>query len=76
LLANLFLVAVLVPAHSNEDDLNIQQHSLLTVGRTVSSVYILRDLDDIEGGFFVFSNISVRKEGTYRLKMCLFDITE
>lgn len=74
----MFLVAVLVPASFNneQDQLDIQFHSKLTVGRTVSSLYNLRDLDDKEGAFFVFSNISIRQEGSYRLKMCLFDITE
>ncbi|KAI8889797.1 hypothetical protein K501DRAFT_207680 [Backusella circina FSU 941] len=85
----LFLVAVLIPVnsdneiHSNrnhdeedENSLDILLHGKLTVGRTVSSLYILKDLDDSEGGFFVFSDISVRAEGTYRLRMCLFDIMD
>lgn len=72
---NLFLVAVLVPVNDQHQHLNILQHSQLTVGRTVSSLYHLRDLDGSESAFFVFSDISVRTEGNYRLKMCLFDIT-
>jgi hypothetical protein len=46
------------------------------VGRTVSSLYLLKDLDETESGFFVFSDISVRAEGSYRLRMCLFDVIE
>ncbi|KAI7896227.1 velvet factor-domain-containing protein [Mucor mucedo] len=74
----LFLIAVLVPADGKEDEeqLNILLHSKLTVGRTVSSLYILRDLDGSDGAFFVFSDISVRAEGNYRLRMCLFNIKE
>ncbi|KAI9031796.1 velvet factor-domain-containing protein, partial [Phycomyces nitens] len=49
-------------------------HSKLTVGRSVSSLYLLRDLDNTEGAFFVFSEMSVRAEGTYRLRMSLFDM--
>lgn len=73
----LFLIAVLVPADASEDEqLNILLHSKLTVGRTVSSLYMLRDLDGSEGAFFVFSDISVRAEGNYRLRMCLFNIKD
>ncbi|KAI8050158.1 velvet factor-domain-containing protein [Gilbertella persicaria] len=73
----LFLIAVLVPANDDpEKQLNILLHSKLTVGRTVSSLYTLRDLDGTEGAFFVFSDISVRAEGNYRLRMCLFDIRD
>ncbi|KAF1800809.1 velvet factor-domain-containing protein [Mucor lusitanicus] len=76
--SHLFLIAVLVPADGREDQeqLNILLHSKLTVGRTVSSLYTLRDLDGTEGAFFVFSDISVRAEGNYKLRMCLFDIRE
>jgi hypothetical protein len=72
------LIAVLVPVDGREDqeELNILLHSKLTVGRTVSSLYILRDLDGSDGAFFVFSDISVRAEGNYRLRMCLFNIKE
>lgn len=75
----LFLIAVLVPAVDgiqDQEELNILLHSKLTVGRTVSSLYILRDLDGTDGAFFVFSDISVRAEGNYRLRMCLFNIRE
>lgn len=67
-----------MPADGREDQeqLNILLHSKLTVGRTVSSLYILRDLDGSDGAFFVFSDISVRAEGNYRLRMCLFNIKE
>ncbi|KAI8644812.1 velvet factor-domain-containing protein [Parasitella parasitica] len=76
--SHLFLIAVLIPADGREDQeqLNILLHSKLTVGRTVSSLYTLRDLDGMEGAFFVFSDISVRAEGNYKLRMCLFDIRE
>ncbi|KAJ3200782.1 hypothetical protein HDU82_008616 [Entophlyctis luteolus] len=37
-------------------------------GSIVSSLYRLRDLDTKEGAFFVFPDLSVRKEGKFRLK--------
>ncbi|KAL1930067.1 hypothetical protein VTP01DRAFT_1221 [Rhizomucor pusillus] len=73
----LFVAAILVPAESNpEDRLEITFHSRLTIGRTVSSLYILRDLDNTEGAFFIFPDISVRADGRYRLRMCLFELEE
>jgi hypothetical protein len=40
-----------------------------TTGSIVSSLYHLKDLDGKEGAFFVFSDLSVRMEGHYRLKV-------
>ncbi|KAI8377618.1 velvet factor-domain-containing protein [Radiomyces spectabilis] len=77
---HLFLAAILVEDSGSEhrmqslDELNLDVHSKLAIGRTVSSLYLLRDLDNTEGAFFVFSDISVRAEGHYRLRMCLFEI--
>ncbi|KAJ3352584.1 hypothetical protein HDU83_007891 [Entophlyctis luteolus] len=45
-------------------------------GSIVSSLYRLRDLDNKEGSFFVFPDLSVRKEGTFKLKFSLFEICD
>ncbi|OCB90148.1 hypothetical protein A7U60_g2609 [Sanghuangporus baumii] len=52
-----------------------------TTGSVVSSLYHLKDPEaDSEGrtgrdaGFFVFPDLSVRTEGTYRLKLTLFEV--
>ncbi|KAJ3342985.1 hypothetical protein HDU83_005845 [Entophlyctis luteolus] len=45
-------------------------------GSIVSSLYRLRDLDNKEGAFFVFPDLSVRKEGKFRLKFSLFEICD
>ncbi|CDS14294.1 hypothetical protein LRAMOSA06464 [Lichtheimia ramosa] len=37
---------------------------------------MLRGLDDQEGAYFVFPDMSVRDEGVYRLNMCLFEIQQ
>jgi len=42
-------------------------------GSLVSSMYLLTDLDGNEGAFFVFPDLSVRIEGTYRLKFSLIE---
>jgi hypothetical protein len=45
-----------------------------TTGSVVSSFYHLKDIDNSDAGFFVFPDLSVRTEGTYRLKFSLFEI--
>ncbi|CAH1762037.1 5566_t:CDS:10, partial [Entrophospora sp. SA101] len=45
-----------------------------TTGSVVSSLYHLKDTDNSDAGFFVFPDLSVRMEGTYRLKLSLFEI--
>ncbi|CDH55888.1 developmental regulator [Lichtheimia corymbifera JMRC:FSU:9682] len=45
-------------------------------GSTVSSLYRLRDIDNSDGGFFVFGDLAVKKEGKYRLHFSLFEIVE
>jgi hypothetical protein len=45
-----------------------------TTGSTVSSIYRLRDINQREGGYFVFPDLSVRMEGDYCLKFSLFEV--
>lgn len=44
------------------------------VGTVVSSLYSLKDTDNSQGGFFVFPDLSCRREGTYRLEFSLYEI--
>jgi hypothetical protein len=43
-------------------------------GTVVSSLYSLKDTDNSQGGFFVFGDLSVRKEGFYRLEFTLYEL--
>jgi len=43
------------------------------IGQTVSSLHRLKDINNKDGGFFVFGDISARKVGTYKLRFSLFD---
>ncbi|KAI5296440.1 hypothetical protein KEM52_002553 [Ascosphaera acerosa] len=43
-------------------------------GTAVSSLHRLKDVDNSDGGFFVFGDISVKIEGEYRLKFSLFEM--
>ncbi|TFY73521.1 hypothetical protein EWM64_g10491 [Hericium alpestre] len=47
-----------------------------TTGSVVSSLYHLKDSenDNTDAGFFVFPDLSVRQEGSYRLKLSLFEV--
>ena len=44
-----------------------------TSGSCVSCLYHLKDIDGSHQGFFVFPDLSIRVEGRYRLKLCLFE---
>ncbi|KAI5280250.1 hypothetical protein KEM54_003782, partial [Ascosphaera aggregata] len=43
-------------------------------GTAVSSLHRLKDVDNSDGGFFVFGDVSVKIEGEYRLKFSLFEM--
>lgn len=47
-------------------------------GSVVSSLYHLKDVENgnRDAGFFVFPDVSIRTEGSYRLKLSLFEVTE
>jgi hypothetical protein len=47
-----------------------------TTGSVVSSLYHLKDIENnnVDAGFFVFPDLSVRTEGSYRLKLTLFEL--
>ncbi|CAO3598950.1 unnamed protein product [Absidia cylindrospora] len=67
-----FMVANLISADS-EELLSTQDY---LAGSTVSSLYRLRDIDDSDGGFFVFGDLYCKKQGHYRLQFNLFEIVE
>ncbi|KAI9777608.1 MAG: hypothetical protein M1839_008662 [Geoglossum umbratile] len=43
-------------------------------GTLVSSLHRLKDIDNSDGGFFVFGDLSVKLEGEYRLRFSLFEM--
>ncbi|KAJ5172408.1 Velvet factor [Penicillium capsulatum] len=48
--------------------------STALAGTLVSSLHRLKDLDNSDGGFFVFGDLSVKIEGEFRLKFTLFEM--
>lgn len=69
-----FIVANLVTEDDPETPLMPVQNYLS--GTTVSSLYRLRDVDNSDGGFFVFGDLAVKKEGKFKLRFSLFEIVE
>lgn len=70
-----FLFATLINADTAEEiHLLRDGKTRSTCGTVVSSLYHLKDLDNSDAGFFVFPDLSVRLEGTYRLKFTLFEL--
>ncbi|KAL9579841.1 MAG: hypothetical protein Q9212_004862 [Teloschistes hypoglaucus] len=43
-------------------------------GTLVSSLHRLKDIDNSDGGFFVFGDMSVKVEGQFRLRFILFEM--
>ncbi|GAB1192281.1 hypothetical protein APSETT444_001470 [Aspergillus pseudonomiae] len=48
--------------------------STALTGTLVSSLHRLKDVDNTDGGFFVFGDLSVKVEGDFRLKFTLFEM--
>ncbi|KAI8075360.1 velvet factor-domain-containing protein [Gilbertella persicaria] len=71
--ANLFLHATLVNANGQCHTSLVNGNRTLA-GSMAQSLNKLRDTNNIEGAFFIFADISVRIEGTFRLKFTLFCI--
>lgn len=45
-------------------------------GTLVSSIHRLKDNNNKDGGYFIFGDVSVKLEGTYRLQFTLFEIQD
>jgi hypothetical protein len=69
-----FMYAMLADAETDEElHLLHDGKTRYTTGSCVSCLYHLKDVDGSEQGFFVFPDLSIRVEGRYRLKLCLFE---
>jgi hypothetical protein len=42
-------------------------------GSMVSSLHRLKDIDNKDGAFFVFGDLSIKQKGTWRLRFSLFE---
>ncbi|OJD27581.1 hypothetical protein ACJ73_01019 [Blastomyces percursus] len=62
--------------NATEDTPATTSQSTALAGTLVSSLHRLKDTDNMEGGFFVFGDLSVKIEGEFRLKFNLFEMRE
>ncbi|KAI9034794.1 protein vosA [Aspergillus affinis] len=58
---------------SDDSPVAVSPSTALT-GTLVSSLHRLKDVDNTDGGFFVFGDLSVKVEGDFRLKFTLFEM--
>ncbi|PWY87641.1 hypothetical protein BO70DRAFT_385899 [Aspergillus heteromorphus CBS 117.55] len=58
---------------SDDNPVPISPSTALT-GTLVSSLHRLKDVDNSDGGFFVWGDLSVKIEGEFRLKFTLFEM--
>jgi hypothetical protein len=74
-LQNPYLIMSCQLIKANDDDKDTTPPvSNALLGTIVSSLYSLKDTDNSVGGFFVFGDLSVKCEGTYRLEFTLFEL--
>ncbi|KAF9133558.1 hypothetical protein BGW39_009529 [Mortierella sp. 14UC] len=71
----LFMCCNLVHADDPNGEIVAPAHRALA-GTVVSSLNRLKDVDNSDGGFFVFGDISVRIEGRFCLRFTLFELIE
>ncbi|EMC98343.1 hypothetical protein BAUCODRAFT_23135 [Baudoinia panamericana UAMH 10762] len=67
----LFVMATLLQGEKGDTILSGQD---TIIGQLSSSLHRLKDLENREGGFFVFGDISIRKTGWYRLRFNLYNL--
>lgn len=60
--------------NSDKETLSPITGSEALAGTIVSSLYRLKDVDDTDAGFFIWGDISIKIEGTFRLKFSLFEV--
>lgn len=73
--SRLFSRSLLIPARHTQDG-ETRCTTRCTTGSVVSSLYHLKSTENRieDAGFFVFPDLSVCIEGTYRLKLSLFEV--
>ncbi|KAF3916702.1 hypothetical protein ABW20_dc0106151 [Dactylellina cionopaga] len=71
-----FMCTNLYPATETPKDTGASSsYNQALAGTLVSSLHRLKDIDNTDGGFFVFGDLSVKVEGQFRLRFSLFEIS-
>lgn len=79
-----FMYATLLPhdpsnPHAEEQDQQEQARQRqpgAMLGQLCSSLHRLKDVDNQDGGFFIFGDLSVRKLGWHKLRFALYDVSK
>ncbi|KAF4542148.1 Spore development regulator vosA [Lasiodiplodia theobromae] len=66
-----YLIMIADLWHPEEDEANPDK---ALSGTICSSLHRLKDVDNKDGAFFVFGDISIKQQGEHRLRFSLFDI--
>ncbi len=70
-----FAYASLLDSKTNREVLTTEDNrSKSLCGSVASSLYRLKDTDDVHGAFFVFPDIAARVEGTFKLEISIFEV--
>ncbi|KAJ9151298.1 Developmental regulator [Pleurostoma richardsiae] len=69
-----FMSCSLLKEKTLNDSKDAEPNSL--IGTVVSSLHRLKYMNNSDGGFFVFGDLSVRTEGTWRLKFSLYKMAD
>ncbi|KAI8058658.1 velvet factor-domain-containing protein [Gilbertella persicaria] len=70
-----FMMVNLLPAEHPDITCPLPTQEYLS-GTIVSSLHRLRDVDNVDGGFFIFGDLAVKKPGHFRLHFSLFEIID
>ncbi|KAL1652249.1 hypothetical protein SLS58_000376 [Diplodia intermedia] len=66
-----YLIMIADLWHPEENEANPEK---ALSGTICSSLHRLKDVDNKDGAFFVFGDISIKQQGEHRLRFSLFDI--
>ncbi|KAF7551024.1 hypothetical protein G7Z17_g5307 [Cylindrodendrum hubeiense] len=69
----LFVTCSLVAENYNELTTGAELPTSYLTGSLASSIHHLKDATNVDGGYFVFGDLSVKREGRFRLRFTLYD---
>ncbi|KAI7898727.1 velvet factor-domain-containing protein [Cokeromyces recurvatus] len=70
------MCVTLIDSNTHEEIINTVNQNNILSGQTSSSMYKLKDVNNHDGGFFVFGDLSVKLEGQFKLKFSMFEISK
>ncbi|KFY27080.1 hypothetical protein V493_03703 [Pseudogymnoascus sp. VKM F-4281 (FW-2241)] len=71
-----FISTTLVEDEETQPEPDREEVKNALAGTLVSSLHRLKDTDNTDGGFFVFGDLSVKIEGTFKLQFTLYEVRD